>query len=173
MMLTEVNHILNRRVYQVFLSKIEAGYGFVVSHRFEGISSGSVIEIFAENPSDSGRVVYVIAAEVVSSGYAYIDIYRNNTLVSSGTQLTPANLNFASAITSPCIINYGGTYTAGMLVHSTLNVGGSKNFAVGGLAEVGESVVIPPGGNILLRVTNKADTTADISVRFLWFENKI
>jgi len=155
-------------VSERFLKKIKDGYGFSVSHRFEGVASGSAVEMYFENPSGSGRTVYIVTISVISFGQAWADVYRGNTVSVAGTALTPVNLNFGSSITSVVNVEYGGTYTTGTLVHNTVVPGGSLVRAVGGAVEIGETVVIPPGYNLLARVTNQSASSSDISIRIIW-----
>lgn len=156
-----------------FMKKIYEGYGFSVSHRFESVGSGSNIDVYFENPADSGREVFLIVIEVVSFAQAWVDIYRGNSITTSGTKITPVNLNFASNNSSVCNVEYGGTYSTGTRVHNTVCPGGSHIRAIGGAVEVGETVVIPEDFNFLIRVTNKSASTTDLSIRILWFEEPL
>jgi len=152
-----------------FQYKIFNGFGFTASHRFEGVASNDAVNMYFENPADSGRTVYIVIVEVVSFGQLWIDIYRGVT-ASGGTSITPVNLNFASAVDSVAIVKYGVTFTDGTLAHSTVCPGGSRVNAVGGAVEVGETVIIPPGYSFLVQATNKSGTSTDLSVRILWWE---
>lgn len=156
-----------------FFYKIYEGYGFAVGHRFSSIASGSSVDLYFENPLGSGRRVYIITVEVTSLAQAWIDIYRGNTVAAHGTALTPVNLNFEKNIPSIVNAEYGGTYGLGTLTLDDLCPGGSKKEAVGGDAEVGETVIIPPGYNFLVRVTNKSASDTDISIRIVWWEEPI
>jgi len=153
--------------------KIYEGYGFEASHRFESVGAGSSVDVYFENPSGSGMEVFIISIEVTSFAQAWIDLYRSNTVTVSGTAITPVNLNFMKAIGSVANLEYGGTYTLGTLMLNTVCPGGSKKQAVGALAEVGETVVIPEGFNFLVRVTNKSASDTDLSVRIVWWEEAI
>ena len=146
------------------------GQAFSVSHRFEGVSSGASVDLLFSNPSGSGRKVYIVMVEVVSFAQAWIDIYRGNTIMASGTALTPLNLNLESSNSSVADVEYGGSYGLGTLALNTVCPGGSKIRAVGGTVEIGETVVIPEGYNILVRVTNKSASATDISIRIIWWE---
>jgi len=158
--------IINPRLFY----KIYEGYGFSVSHRFEGVGAGSSVDVYFENPSNSGRQVFLVVVEVVSLAQAYIDIYRGNTVTVSGTALTPVNLNFEKNIPSVVNVEHGGTYGLGTLTLNTVCPGGSKKEAIGGNAEVGETAVIPEGFNFLVRLTNQSASATDLSVRILWWE---
>ena len=156
-----------------FLKKIYEGYGFSVAHRWEGVSSSGSFEVFFENPNDSGMTVFVLLLEAISTGQAWIDVYRNNAVTASGTAMGISNVNFGSANESVVNLEYDGTYTIGDLVHSTVVPGGSLVRAVGGSTEFGESVVIPEGGNFIVKVTNKSASSEDMSLRLLWWEESL
>jgi len=153
-----------------FFYKIHEGYGFSISHRFTGVASGGSVDLFFENPAGSGRTVYVVAVEVASLAQAWVDVYRDNKVASSGTKLTPLNLNLGKPISSVVNAEHGGTYTLGALAHSTVCPGGSLVRAVGYVVEVGETVIIPEGYNILVRATNQSASSTDLSIRIIWWE---
>jgi len=153
-----------------FQKKIEEGKGFVVSRRFEGVASDAYVDIYFENPSGSGKKIHIEVVEVVSMAQAWVDIYRGNTVTASGTSIVPVNLNMESNNSSIANAEYGGSYSTGELISNTVCPGGSRIRAVGGAAEVGEMMIIPPGLNILVRVTNKSASATDLSVRILWWE---
>lgn len=156
-----------------FAQRIEIGYAFSASHRFEGVPSDESRDVFFENPSTSGRDVNIIAIEVALLGQAWIDIYRDNTRIAGGTRIPVFNLNLGSGIEPKAIPEYGGQYTPGVLAHSTVAPGGRLVRVLGSVVEVGERVKVPPGYNLLVRVTNKAGVTTDFSVRLLWWEDVI
>ena len=158
--------IVNARLFK----KIYDGYGFSISHRFENVASGDSVEIYFENPANSGRVVFIISIEITTFAQAWADVYRNNSVTSSGTTTTPVNLNFGSNIASVVSVEYGGTYSLGDNVHNTVVPGGSRIRAIGSQSEVGEVVIIPEGKNFIVRVTNKSGSSSDISVRIIWWE---
>jgi len=156
-----------------FFYKIYEGYGFAISHRFESVDAAAAVYLYFENPSGSGREIFIVVIDVISFAQAWIDIYRDNTVSVHGTSLTPVNLNFEKAIASIAKAEYGGTYVTGTRVHSTVCPGGSRVQATGGVAEVGETVVIPEGFNFLVKVTNKSASAADLSVRIVWWEESL
>jgi len=166
---TDGTQIVNPRLFY----KTHEGYAFSVSHRFEGVGAGASVDLYFGNPAGSGRKVFIVAVEVVSLAQAYIDIYRGNTVTAAGTALTPVNLNFEKNISSVANVEYGGTYGLGTLTLNTVCPGGSKKEAVGGNADVGETVVAPEGFNFLVRVTNKSASDTDLSIRVLWWEEPL
>jgi len=154
-----------------FFYKIYEGYGYAASHRFEGVADDATGEIYLENPSGSGKEIFIVAIDVISTGQGWVDIYRDNTVIASGTAITPVNLNFEKAYASVASVEHSGTYTTGDQVHGSVVPGGARVRAVGGAAEVGESVVVPEDYNFLIRVTNKSGSAADMSIRILWWED--
>jgi len=153
-----------------FFKKVYDGYGFVVSHRFESVSSDAQVQVLLENPSGSGRTVYLVLIEVVSTGQGHVNVHVNNTVSTSGTSLTPQNLRIGSSITPVANVEYGGSYTVGDTYQQTVLPGGSGVRAVGSIYGLGESVIIPEGNNILVTVTNKSSSSEDFSVKILWWE---
>jgi len=153
-----------------FQYKIRQGYGFAVGRRFPDVASGASIDFYFENPSGSGREIVIIKTTVTALAFCDIDIYENNTVSSPGTQLTPRNLNRGSSIASVANVEYGGTYVVGDLLLDDVCPGGSKKEAIGGAAEVGETAIIPPGDNFLVRVTNQSASATRIAIRVLWWE---
>jgi len=154
-----------------FAQRIELGYSFSASRRIEGLPAENSEDTWFENPSGSGREVNIVAVEVAGLGSGWIDIYHGNIKVSAGIPIEKINLNLGSPNQAVALPEYGGSYTPGKLAHSTVLPGGIKINAIGSMAEVGERLKLPPGYNILIRLTNKAGTTTDYSIRFLWWED--
>ena len=157
--------------YPRFFIKILEEKGFICSHRFEGVASDASVDMYVENPSGSGVYMYIIAVEIASYGQGWIDFYRNNSISTSGTRANIFPLFLGSAKTSKIYIEYGGTYTLGDLAMYTITPGGRRSRAIGSLAEVGETLIIPPGQNMVIRFTNKSDTTVDVSIKIIWWED--
>lgn len=153
-----------------FQKKIENGNGFAVGHRFEGVGTDESIYMYFENPINSGVKAYIISILVTSTAKAYIDIFRNNTVLNPGITLKPINLNFASNNTSKIHVEYGGTYSLGVRTLDDLNPGGVIATAIGWVSDVGESVVVNPGSNFVIKITNKSNVTEDIAIRIIWWE---
>jgi len=149
--------------------RVEDGYTFLISHRFEGVQPDSVATIYFENPSESGRTSYIVLVEVIALAQVWVDMYRGVT-PSDGVSITPVNLNFTKDITSVVVAKYGVTFTGGTLIYSSVCPAGGKVNVVGGALEVGEVVIVPSGHNILIAITNKSGVTTDLSIRIIWWE---
>lgn len=156
-----------------FEDRIEEGRAFSSSKRIDGLASGSIVQFVFVNPQNSGKDVYIVAIEVVATGQGAIDIYRDVTITNIGNTVPIMNLNFGSNVSSVCQIGYNGTYSGGELAHQTVAPGGIKINAIGSLSEVGEKVKIPPGRNFMLQFENRAQTSIDMSLRFLWWEDPV
>jgi len=158
-----------------FYPKVKAGYAFSGSKRFESVSSDANFSVLIENPSGSGKDVVILSIAIIGLAQCYVDIYDDVSVTSYGNNMTIRNLNLESTNTNVCGAYYGGTYSisGAEKVHETIVPGGSKQFAIGGLSEVGESVIVPSGHNILVVVTNKSSSASDFAVQILWSENLI
>ena len=153
-----------------FFYKIQQGYGFAASKRFESVASDDTIYILFRNPSNSGRNMVIVLVEIVGLAQLHVDIYKNNVITSDGTLIPILNLNLASSVTSKAVIAYSGSYTLGAMIYNMVVPGGSHIMAVGGAAQIGETVILPPGGNFILAITNKSASVTDFSARALWWE---
>ena len=158
-----------------FLSKILREKGFSVSHRFEGVGDGDPADLYLSNPSDSGKYVFLVVVRAVSQGKAYVDLYHGVTVTTAGTSLTPVNLFRGSTASSVVSAEYGGTYDISGATHilSDLCPGGYGVKPLGDAIEVGESAVIPPGLDLLVRVTNVSGMAQDIAIKVSWWEDEL
>jgi len=159
-------------VYQRFFEKTVEGYGFYASKRFEGVAAGADVDVYMENPAGSGRDVYLVIIDIISTQAAYADFYHDSVVTATGTELSAYNLNFKSTITPVFSLEYNGTYTLGDLVHQMLIPSGRGVRAVGGATELGEAVIIPPDHNFVLRITNVSNASADTVFRMIWWEEE-
>jgi len=156
-----------------FQYMIKQGYGFAVGHRFVDIADEASVDLYFENPADSGKEVDIVKVNVTALGSCDVDIYEGNTVTANGTALMPRNLNRGSAITSVVNVEYGGTYELGDLIFDDVCPGGTKKAAVGDAAEVGETAIIPQGSNFLVRVTNQSEAATRIAIRVIWWEESV
>lgn len=150
--------------------KIWVGRAFSTSYIFEGVAADATATALFENPNDSGKDATIIAIEAVSFGQAHIRVYRNVTVTNAGTAMPTINLNMSSSNSAICNVYHTPTWSDGDLAHQTVLPGGARPRAVGDLAEIGESIVIPPGFDLIVQVTNKSSAETDISMRFVWWE---
>ncbi len=149
------------------------GNAFSSSCIVEGVSNGGLAEALFENPSNSGVEATVIVIEVSSFGRGHIKIYRNPTIADQGTSNPILNLNLGSTNSPQCLCHHTPSWSGGTIAHQTILPGGTKSRALGELAEVGESVFLPPGNSLIIQFINKAGTSVDVSFRTIWFELEI
>jgi len=154
-----------------FFYYIYEGYGYLASKRFEGVANDASFDVYAENPSGGGRRVYIVVAEVIGLGNAYIDIYSGVTVTTPGTSLTILKMRLGGE--DPVgIFKYGGSYdiTGTSKIHETILPGGTIGRAIGAAVGFGEAVQMAEADNFLIRVTNKSGGTTDFSFRAVWWE---
>jgi len=156
--------------YPRFFIKIMQEKGYIISQRFTGVASGSSVQLYMENPSGSGRNIYIIEIEAGSLAQAHLDIYRENTVTSNGTSLEPLPLYLGSNKKSVVYAEHSGTHGLGKLALNTVVPGGSRTRAIGSIAEVGETLVIPPGQNMVVQLTNASASATDMSIKIVWWE---
>jgi|Deesub1362A_J573_1020465.scaffolds.fasta_scaffold00327_8 hypothetical protein len=159
----------------ILLKKIRDGYAFSVSKRYEAVAADDSVYMYFKNPSTNTRTIYMVAVECSSNAQGWVDVYRNVSVTTPGTAITPINLNLGSSITSSVEVRYGGVYdtTGATKVHETVAPGGTGVHATGWVAEVGEAVLIPPDDYDLLFVyTNKSGAAEDMSIRMIWWEEE-
>jgi len=168
-------YIAGRSLIQpLFLNYIDMSIGYSASYRTD-LSSGSSLDVLFNNPEGSGVEAYIITVECGGFVQGLIDIFEDVTIVSNGTPVYIRSLNFAADNSPNCVVEANGTYdTSGARkVHETVLPGGVKIMAVGSIAEVGESVIIPEGRNLLIRITNNSNSSSTYSIRFLWWEKQL
>jgi len=154
-------------IYTELERKVEEGKAFTSSKRFS-LSSGSSIRILFNNKANVN--VKIVAVEVNTEANVLIDIYDNVTVNVEGNAWAIRNLNLGSNYMTNVRIEDSGDYADGELIHQTIGYGGTKNFAVGSLSEVGEKVIIPSNNNFMIVITNDTTQEIKISVRFIFYE---
>jgi len=121
-------------------------------------------------PSGTIEQMRLVGLLVSTSGAVWLDLYKNNTITSYGTSVATHNLNMASNNVAQFKVYHTPTATPGTLIFQTVIPGGTSVRAIGAYAELGEYRIIPQDLDLLLILTNKSETTADIGVKVLWIE---
>ena len=154
--------------YTEMAKKIEEGKAFSASNRLT-IAAGESKDILIENRS--GKNIKIVVVEITTLSNINIDIYDNVHVDSHGNTWTIRNLNLASSYIPNVIIEDSGSYSGGELVGNKLGYGGAPAKAIGSASEVGETVVIPDGNNIMIRITNTESQSTTVSVVILFYED--
>ena len=153
-----------------FRRKIREGKAFEASRRFTSIADGDKVDVLFENPSGSGVEVTFFVVEVNGGAELWPDVLRNVSKDAAGSPMDVMNPNMGSDRQPKCRVESNGTYSGGTKVHETVSFGGQKQFAVGSLAEIGGSAIIPQGNNVLARIWNMSGSPVNLSVRVIWVE---
>lgn len=154
--------------YTEMAKKIEEGKAFSASNRLT-IAAGESKDILIENRS--GKDIKIVVVEITTLSNINIDIYDNVHVDSHGNAWIIRNLNLTSSYIPNVIIEDSGSYFGGELVGNKLGYGGSPSRAVGSASEVGETVVVPDGNNIMIRITNTESQNTTVSVVILFYED--
>jgi len=155
--------------YTEMAKKIEEGKAFSASNRLT-IPAGESKDILIENKS--GKNIKIVVVEITTLSNINIDIYDNVTVSSHGNKWDIRNLNLASTYIPNVTIEDSGSYSGGELVGKKLGYGGSPSRAIGSASEVGETVIIPNGNNIMIRITNIESQDTTVSVVILFYEDE-
>ena len=108
-------------------------------------------------------------AEATAFGQAYLNVYKK-AKYTSGESVKVLNLNLAGRDSPSITLRKNVSIQSAELIYPTIIPGGQKIMITGGLAEVGEYVIMPQGTNLLLEIINKAGTNTTIAVTFEWVE---
>jgi len=154
--------------YTEMARKIEEGKAFSASNRLT-IAAGESKDILIENRS--GKNIKIVVVEITTLSNINIDIYDNVHVDSHGNAWVIRNLNLASTYIPDVVIEDSGSYSGGEPVGNKLGYGGSPSRAIGSASEVGETVVIPDGNNIMIRITNTESQSTTVSVVILFYED--
>lgn len=159
-----------KEVSQYIERHAREGQVFVVSHRWEGVASGSSVDFIFQNPTGSGKELNLVILEIFGTDQAWIDMFADSTIDTAGTSLTPVNKYLGHSGTSVAHVEIDGSYTTGTQIHATVLSGGSGWFASGGGSELGVGGIIGEGHLLHVRLTNKSSNANDLSIRVVWWE---
>jgi len=148
-----------------------SGHAYMIGHRFESVDAGDSAEILFEVPENTNRDIYIIDISIATLSECYLDIFIDSTVVSSGTKLTPFNLNTNYESDTTVNIEYGGTYSDGQLIYSSVIPGGFRVNALGYVVTAGAGIILNGGKKLHIKITNISTTAStDVSVNLLWIE---
>ncbi len=156
------------------LKKVCDGYKFTAGYRFTSVGSGDEVNIILNVPANSNRRIFFLAFEISSFAQAHINIYFDVEF-NGGSPIKIINLNRAKEgiINSKAQVFHSATYTSSEYLIPLVHTGGTKQFATGGLSELSGAAILESENNILIAVINKSTSTQDISLRLVWWEEKI
>jgi hypothetical protein len=145
------------------------GTKYVAGHYFEGIGSGSTVNIYLENPTESGRVLVIESPTVRSGKRIDAQLSFNPTVDTVGTDDPPKNRRSDLADSGVANAAYSGAYTATDQFDS-VPVGsdtGSQNTYSS--TEEDTAFAVMPGDSVLLQATTQNSDT-DIRLAFDYIE---
>ena len=153
------------------LRKAWDGYKFTASHRFEGVAADDGVNVLLAVPGGAGRNVFFLAFEVSSYAQAHIDLYFD-VEYSGGTELAVLNLrrSLQGVVNPVAEALHTVAFTPSTHHLPLVHQGGTKQFAAGGLSEVGGAAILGPGCNVVIAVVNKSTAAQDLSIRMVWWE---
>lgn len=144
---------------------------FAASYRWLDVADEDEENLYIGNPSENSKPLYLSMIESSTTGQALLDIEENVTIDTTGSDIPVFNRYVGSENESVMDVMYGGSYSGGTSVHTTILPGGLRAQRVG-TKDMLATVVIPPDNSLLVTVTNNSGAKNNISIRVLWVEKE-
>lgn len=146
----------------------------VVSARFTGVSQGSTVSMYVENPVSNGETVFIPLSIINTQGLVDVDLTENVTEDTQGDDATINNLTIGEQVESDIIARTGGDYSGGTLhtediVPGTAGGGpvGPSGSALGSIS----GLTINEGNNIFFEMTNRSTSSIRLSLKLITTES--
>lgn len=172
----QYRELLRTQPYNSFASVlINNGRAFAVSDRFSDLGNGGTVDLFIDNPADSGYD-YDAVLRPRATGLLDLDISFNATEDTQGAEATAENLKSSSSRTFSGDARKTETDTTGAYSHGDTFIediipGGGRGVSIGGGYIDAISFTIDEGDNKLVRITNSSGGNLDrMAINALVFE---
>lgn len=162
-------NLANIQYQDSFLTKVYRGEAFISSHIFTSVANnGFATFMFSGLSSKSVLSTY----SVTSEGKAYLRLYVEPTVTSSGTENLPRVKLNGEADNFPEMAVYRAPVVSskGTMVYSQIIPGGSLPNSVGASTAFGLTALLNPEFTYLLEVQNVSGTAKDIGIILEWVE---
>lgn len=143
---------------------------FIASERLT-VPSGDTETLFVEHSASTTLDLVIFRISYQSNSEGYIEIHKNVTEDSAGTDLTVFNVR-ADGTSAPFTVNTGGTYSGRssdpFIAMQMPSGGGGIGNKVGGNTFENNVMVLHPGENMLTEFNNDSGTSSAFStvIRF-------
>lgn len=165
---TEVDPIF---IAPVLADKVKAGKFFIFSSTI-AVASGSEATWSLENPSASGKSVYIVGMTAANDNTAQVifSMYKNS-VITGGTTRVPWDMNFGTNNSSIVVAKDGsGIRSAGTQLDMRVSVVRDQMFIFSPAAGE-ELIIVPPGASLQLTgVVPGALAVQQFTVGFRWYE---
>ena len=151
--------------------KAVEGRSFVISWRFESVSSGDNATVVIVNPSGSGVRITIEAVVITGTDQGRVDIMTDVAFDSYAGNLTARNRNLGMAVSSPIVAHYGAHLTSlGTPYMYGVLPGGSGKYASGDTMSYAVCI-LDEGHNLCIVVENTSSASSDIAIVVFYFED--
>lgn len=153
----------------------QLGQSWEVGHLFTDVSSGTDAEFVARvDGADKADVdVHLSKIEIDANASCIVRIFTGSSVTSTGTELTPKNLNLGSSKTSNTSVYHGGTYDesgAGEPAEvAPLGSGGGKNLPG---SDDGDIKILKADDVFHVQIES-LDNSLDVGVNLIWWEEPV
>ncbi len=144
---------------------------YIVTTR-KNIASSGTGEMLVNNPSNNDFQAKIKTLIFGSETLTDVDCLKNVTVDSSGTSKTPQNLEITVNNTSSIEVETGGTYSGGTTFFSGVIYPNCREPVGGTINTEREDMILYPGNNLLIKVTNKGASTGRTTLELVYKEMK-
>ncbi len=146
---------------------------YLATHRTV-VSSTASVNLLAKNPSDSGYELQIQCLASGASGISEVDVYRDVTVDSSGTSITPRNrLINDGANSSGMDIQHDATWSGGTAIYQGYVYSNETKTVAGTLETEDPDTFIWTGHNLLVEITNKSGSDSNTMIILTYMETSI
>ena len=138
------------------------GERYTFAHRFDDISSGETVRVFAQNPAAEEIPILAGYRQIVSEGSVRGKAFTNVTQDTAGTEQSAGNdlVRPPGEAPTPSVIDWetGGTYSDATNGMDILSPGGTAVGARGGGVGIQAIGRIRPGANLLWELESQSNS---------------
>lgn len=140
---------------------------FASGHRFESVADNGIVTAHFKTGASECILFYSVEA----TGKCYYGLYLEPTITTNGTAVYAAIRNQAAPISPTAAFYHTPTYSEiGTLALPRMIPASGSPSSKGGLTKTEQFVILPANTSVLISITNKAGTAADIAIVADWGE---
>lgn len=149
--------------------EVHEGEMFHAEYTNASVSDAASVDVLLRTGAKDAHTVF----DVYAGGQARVYLYESVTVTTTGTAVTPYNMNRTYSLTPTVGISQTPTVLVGstVLVNGRVLPGGaSQQTRVGGGVRQGVEWILKPDTNYLIRATNTSGSAVPINVVTEWYE---
>lgn len=137
------------------------GDRYIAFRQINNLGTGATEDILLRNPSESGLIVALDAPLTDSTGRVDSTLRRNVTVNNAGTSRTPRNARVGDTDDATTLISIDSTVVDGITLSDNFAGSGSGGSNAVAGTQSGVALLVNPGNNVHLQVTNNTNSIID------------